>query len=72
MIERKMKENKYDNAIQELENLLERMENNDISIDDMPAELKKAQQLIKTCRQQLLKTDEELKKIEASSNEAKA
>lgn len=67
-----MKENKYDNAIKELENLLERMENNDISIDDMPAELKKAQQLIKTCRQQLLKTDEELKKIEASSNEAKA
>lgn len=65
----KMKEMKYDNAIGELEKLLERMENNDISIDDMPQELRKAQQLIKACRRQLLKTDEELKKIEADGSE---
>ena len=34
-----------------------------MDLDDMSSELKKAQQLIKICKDRLTKTDEEIKKI---------
>lgn len=57
------KETKYEVAISQLEEIVERLENNQLGIDEMTAQLKKAQQLIKFCKDRLTKTDEEIQKI---------
>lgn len=57
------KETKYEMAISQLEEIVERLENNQLGIDEMTAQLKKAQQLIKLCKDRLTKTDEEIQKI---------
>ena len=57
------KETKYEMAISQLEEIVERLENNQLGIDEMTAQLKKAQQLIKLCKDRLTKTDEETQKI---------
>ena len=57
------KETKYEMAISQLEEIVERLENNQLGIDEMTAQLKKAQQLINLCKDRLTKTDEEIQKI---------
>lgn len=57
------KETKYEVAVSQLEEIVERLENNQLGIDEMTAQLKKAQQLIKLCKDRLTKTDEEIQKI---------
>ena len=57
------KETKYEMAISQLEEIVERLENNQLGIDEMTAQLKKAQQLIKLCKDRLTKTYEEIQKI---------
>ena len=57
------KETKYEMAISQLEEIVERLENNQLGIDEMTAQLKKAQQLIKLCKDRLTKTDAEIQKI---------
>ena len=57
------KETKYEMAISQPEEIVERLENNQLGIDEMTAQLKKAQQLIKLCKDRLTKTDEEIQKI---------
>ena len=57
------KETNYERAISQLEEIVERLENNQLGIDEMTAQLKKAQQLIKLCKDRLTKTDEEIQKI---------
>lgn len=57
------KETKYEMALSQLEEIVERLENNQLGIDEMTAQLKKAQQLIKLCKDRLTKTDEEIQKI---------
>ena len=57
------KETKYEMAISQLEEIVERLENNQLGIDEMTAQLKKAQQLIKLCKDRLTKTNEEIQKI---------
>ena len=57
------KETNYEMAIIQLEEIVERLENNQLGIDEMTAQLKKAQQLIKLCKDRLAKTDEEIQKI---------
>jgi exodeoxyribonuclease VII small subunit len=54
---------KYEEALKELEQIVSKMENNEVGIDVMTEQLKRAQQLIKLCRDRLTKTDEEIKKI---------
>jgi exodeoxyribonuclease VII small subunit len=56
-------ETKYEDAIRQLEDIVEKMENNEMGIDEMTAQLKKAQQLIKLCKDRLTKTDAEIKQI---------
>lgn len=58
-----MKEIKYEEAVAQLEAILQRLESGKMDLDDMTSELKKAQQLIKICKDRLTKTDEEVKKI---------
>lgn len=57
------KEEKYEECIRQLEDIVSRLENDEMGIDELTTELKKAQQLIKLCRDKLTKTDEEIKKI---------
>ena len=59
-----IKENiKYEAAVQQLENIVQKLENGELNIDELSNELKKAQKLISLCRQRLTKTDEEIQKI---------
>ena len=39
------------------------MENDELDVDQMSVQLKRAQELIKFCKEKLTKTDEEIKKI---------
>lgn len=57
------KQFKYEDAIHELEGIVDSMENGEMDIDSMTAKLKRAQELIKLCRDKLTKTDAEIKKI---------
>ena len=50
-------------AVSQLEEIVQKMESGELDIDMMSTELKKAQQLIKLCKDKLTKTDEEIKKI---------
>jgi exodeoxyribonuclease VII small subunit len=59
----KNEEIKYEEAIHQLEEIVEKMENNELDIDQLSEQLKKAQALIKLCKDRLTKTDEEIKKI---------
>lgn len=54
---------KYEEAMATLEQIVARMENNELDLDTMSEELKKAQQLIKLCKDKLTKTDLEIRKL---------
>ena len=53
----------YEEAVSQLEEIVQKMESGELDIDMMSTELKKAQQLIKLCKDKLTETDEEIKKI---------
>ena len=57
------KELKYEAALAELQTIVRKMENDELDIDQMSDQLKRAQELIKLCKDKLTKTDEEIKKI---------
>ena len=57
------KELKYEIAMDELQTIVRKMENDELDIDQMSEQLKRAQELIKLCKDKLTKTDEEIKKI---------
>ena len=57
------KEIKYEAALAELQTIVSKMENDELDIDEMSVQLKRAQELIKLCKDKLTKTDEEIKKI---------
>ena len=63
------KEIKYEEAISELESIVGKMENGELDVDSMASELKKAQRLIKLCKDKLTKTDAEIKKILADDKD---
>ena len=56
----------YEQAMKELESIVAKMENDELDLDMMGKQLKRAQTLIKLCRDKLTKTDEEIKKILAA------
>ena len=58
-----MKEIKYEAAYAELQSIVNKMENDELDIDQLSELLKRAQELIKLCKDKLAKTDEEIKKI---------
>ena len=63
-----MNENpKYEEALAQLETIVRKMEQNEYDIDELAAQLKTAQQLIKFCKDKLTKTEAELQKITDSS-----
>ena len=60
-------EQKYEAAFAELQTIVRKMENDELDIDQMSEQLKRAQELIKLCKDKLTKTDEEIKKILAET-----
>lgn len=56
------KEIKYEEAMRQLESIVNKMENGDLDIDEMGEQLKKAQQLVKLLKAKLIKTDQEIQK----------
>ena len=59
---------KYEEALDQLETIVRKMEQNEYDIDELAAQLKTAQRLIKFCKDKLTKTEEELQKINAEAN----
>lgn len=54
---------KYEEAVQQLETIVRRMESGEYGIDELAQQLKTAQTLIKQCKDKLTKTEEEINKI---------
>lgn len=53
----------YEEALHELEAIVDKMENNQLGLDELTSQLKHAQQLIKLCKDRLTKTDAEIRRI---------
>ena len=58
-----MSEIKYEAALAEIQSIVSKMENDELDVDQISVQLKRAQELIKFCKEKLTKTDEEIKKI---------
>lgn len=63
-----MNETKYETAMAELQDIVGKMENDELDIDSLATQLKRAQDLIKLCKDKLTRTDEEIKKILAAGD----
>lgn len=59
----KKEEPKYEEALQELQTIVRRMENDELDIDQLSTQLKRAQELIKLCKDKLTKTEADIKNI---------
>ncbi|MDE6151014.1 MAG: exodeoxyribonuclease VII small subunit [Prevotella sp.] len=57
------KEMKYEEAVAELERVVTQMESGQMDLDAVTEKLKKAQKLIKYCKERLTETDGEIQKI---------
>jgi exodeoxyribonuclease VII small subunit len=53
----------YEESIKRLEEIVAKIDNNEIDIDNLAITLKEAQKLIKSCHDKLFKVDAEVKKI---------
>lgn len=53
----------YAEAIKELEQILERLRNGEVAINELATTVKRANELVEECRRQLTHTREELQKI---------
>lgn len=54
---------KYEKAVSELEEIVDKMERDELDIDQLSKLLKRAKVLVKLCKDKLTKTDEEIKKL---------
>jgi len=60
---------KYEDALAELESIAQKMEAGEYDIDELTVKLKRAQVLIKMCREKLERTDSDIKQILGSKPE---
>ena len=54
---------KYEDAIRELDEIVTKVENGSLDIDQLTATLKRAKELVALCRDVLYKTDEEVQAL---------
>ena len=57
------KKQSYESAINELESILEKMENDKLVINELSKEIKRASELIKFCKTQLKSTELDIKNV---------
>lgn len=62
------KDIKYEEAVAQLEEIVDKMENDELDIDQLSDQLKRAKELVKLCKDKLTKTDEEIKKLLSEDN----
>ena len=53
----------YTDAYQELQEIVQKMENADISVDELAKKIERASQLIQICKDKLTKTEEEINQL---------
>ena len=53
----------YEKAMKEIEDIADKMERREYTIDELTEKLARAQQLIIFCREKLVKTDEEINQL---------
>ncbi len=58
-----MEPKKYEEALKELEEIAAKMESGEYDIDELSAQLKRANELIKLCKDKLKKADADIQKI---------
>ncbi len=58
-----MEKQSYSQAIEELENIVTEIENEDISVDELSAKVKRAAVLIRICKTVLYKTEEDVNTV---------
>lgn len=57
------KEKTYNEAVLELQSILDKIESGDLDVDVLTEEIKKASVLLKFCKDKLYKADSEIKKV---------
>ena len=65
-----MVEAKYSKSIKRLEEILEKIENEEIDVDELAAHVKEAVTLIKVCKDKITKAELEVKKVVDGFDEA--
>ena len=65
-----MEEKTYAKALQELEEIMAKMQSDECDIDSLSSYTSRALELLKYCREKLFKTDIEVKKCLEELNEA--
>ncbi|MEA1896242.1 MAG: exodeoxyribonuclease VII small subunit [Bacteroidota bacterium] len=63
------KELKYGEAMQEMEEILSRIENEELDVDELSSTVKRVSFLVKVCRDKLYKTEAEVEKILKEMND---
>ena len=53
----------YTEAINEIESIIEKIENEELNVDELTEKVKRVSYLIKYCKDKLKKTDDEVQKI---------
>ena len=59
----KKKQPTYAEAINEIEDIIERIESNELDVDNLSNDVKRVSELIKFCKAKLKATEEEVEKI---------
>lgn len=58
-----MKDIKYTDAVKELETIIHEIENDETELDELMSKVKRAAELIRYCRQKLLRTEDEVNNV---------
>jgi exodeoxyribonuclease VII small subunit len=53
----------YKEAVAEIEDILSKIENEELDVDELSDKVKRVSSLIKICKQKLFKTEEEVERI---------
>ena len=53
----------YNEAVSEIEDILEKIENEELDVDELAEKVKRVSQLLKICKEKLQTTNEEVEKI---------
>lgn len=61
--EREEEQISYDAATEQIEEIIAKLRNNEVSIDELSREVKRATELITLCRYRLTRSEEEIQKI---------
>ncbi|MBZ4677256.1 MAG: xseB [Anaerophaga sp.] len=53
----------YSEAVAEIEEILQRMENEELDVDELSEKVKRVSELVRFCRNKLKNTEEEVEKV---------